>query len=61
MPNCIAARLRRPSDVQHYCGMYDHLRAQALDPDSSRDFITDAIESYIAVASRPQAVVGSEP
>ncbi|WP_079148853.1 helix-turn-helix domain-containing protein [Streptomyces agglomeratus] len=33
--------LEKPSDVQHYNVMYDHLQAQALDPDSSRDFITD--------------------
>lgn len=53
--------LDKPSDVQLYSGMYDQLQAQALDPDSSRDFITDAIKSYIAVASRPQAVGGSGP
>lgn len=45
--------LEKPSDVQHYSMMYDHLQAQALSPDSSRDFITDAIKSYIDAASRP--------
>ncbi|MGW2835904.1 helix-turn-helix domain-containing protein [Streptomyces sp. NPDC001286] len=53
--------LEKPCDVQLYSIMYDRLRAQALDPDSSRDFITDAIKSYIAAASRPRAVVGSGP
>ncbi|MFD3843812.1 DUF5753 domain-containing protein, partial [Streptomyces sp. NPDC058642] len=29
--------LEEPSDVRLYSGMYDHLQAQALDPESSRD------------------------
>ncbi|MGW7194700.1 helix-turn-helix domain-containing protein [Streptomyces chryseus] len=45
--------LEKPSDVQHYSVMYDHLQAQALNPHSSRDFITDATKSYINAASRP--------
>ncbi|MGA5069076.1 helix-turn-helix domain-containing protein [Streptomyces exfoliatus] len=45
--------LEKPSDVQHYSMMYDHLQAQALNPDSSRDFITDAIKTYIDATSRP--------
>ncbi|WP_330308637.1 MULTISPECIES: helix-turn-helix transcriptional regulator [unclassified Streptomyces] len=45
--------LEKPSDVQFYSMMYDHLQAQALNPDSSRDFITDATKSYINAASRP--------
>ncbi|MFD7781474.1 helix-turn-helix domain-containing protein [Streptomyces sp. NPDC059753] len=45
--------LEKPSDVRLYSGMHDRLRDQALDPDNSRDFITDAIKSYIAAASRP--------
>ncbi|GAA1549197.1 helix-turn-helix transcriptional regulator [Streptomyces albidochromogenes] len=45
--------LEKPSDVQHYSVMYDHLQAQALNPHSSRDFITDAARSYINAASRP--------
>ncbi|MCX5336779.1 helix-turn-helix transcriptional regulator [Streptomyces sp. NBC_00140] len=53
--------LDKPSDVQHYSGIYDHLQAQALDPDSSRDVITDAIKSHIAAANRPQAAAGSGP
>lgn len=39
--------LEKPSDVQHYSVMYDQLRTRALDPDSSRDFLTDTTKSYI--------------
>ncbi|MER6188120.1 helix-turn-helix transcriptional regulator [Streptomyces sp. NPDC001652] len=53
--------LDKATDVQHYSGMYDHLQTQALDPDSSRDFITDTIKAHIATANRPQAVAGSGP
>ncbi|MBT2493964.1 helix-turn-helix domain-containing protein [Streptomyces sp. ISL-96] len=45
--------LEKPFDVQHYSVMYEHLQAQALNPDSSRDFITDATKAYINAASRP--------
>jgi transcriptional regulator with XRE-family HTH domain len=45
--------LEKPSDVQHYSVLYDHLQAQALDPDSTRRFITNAIKSHIGAASRP--------
>jgi len=45
--------LEKPSEVQHYSAMYDHLQAQALDPDSSRDLITEATKTYIDAASRP--------
>ncbi|MER5916214.1 hypothetical protein ABT124_38870 [Streptomyces sp. NPDC001982] len=40
-------------NVQHYSVMYDHLQAQAqaLSPDSTRDFITT--KSHIDAASRP--------
>jgi hypothetical protein len=34
--------LEKPFDIQHYSVLHDHLQAQALSPDSSRDFITDA-------------------
>ncbi|MGW0917026.1 helix-turn-helix domain-containing protein [Streptomyces sp. NPDC002784] len=43
--------LEKPSDVQHYRVLHDHLQAQALSPDSSRDFITDATKTYIDAAS----------
>jgi len=33
--------------VRHYNVMYDHLQAQALTPDSSRDFITDTARTYV--------------
>jgi hypothetical protein len=33
--------------------MYDHLQAEALSPDSTRDFITDAIKSCLAAARHP--------
>ncbi|CAM5562372.1 helix-turn-helix domain-containing protein [Streptomyces purpurascens] len=44
--------LEKPSDVQHYGVMYEQLQAQALSPDRSRAFITDAIKTYINAASR---------
>jgi hypothetical protein len=39
--------------VRHYSVLHDHLQAQALAPDSSRDFITDVTKTYIDAASRP--------
>ncbi|MFJ2398327.1 helix-turn-helix domain-containing protein [Streptomyces sp. NPDC087843] len=42
--------LEKQSDVQHYSVMHDHLRARALSPDSTRDFITDATKSHIGTA-----------
>ncbi|MFF1303492.1 helix-turn-helix domain-containing protein [Streptomyces sp. NPDC058307] len=45
--------LEKPSDVQHYGVMYDHLQALALSPDSSRSFITDVTKTYIDTASHP--------
>jgi transcriptional regulator with XRE-family HTH domain len=45
--------LEKPSDVQHFSVMYDHLRALALSPDSSRGFITDVTKMYIDMVSRP--------
>ena len=45
--------LDKPSDVQHYSVMHDHLQAQALDTAGTRDFITDVTKTYIdAAASR---------
>lgn len=43
--------LEKPSDVQHHGVLHDHLQAQALSPDSSRDFITDVTKTYIDVAN----------
>lgn len=51
--------LEKPSEVQHYSAMYDHLQAQALDPDSSRDLITDATKTYIDAASRPRVQIAA--
>jgi hypothetical protein len=45
--------LEKPSDVQHYGVMFDHLQALALSPDSSRDFITDVTKMYVGTAGRP--------
>ncbi len=45
--------LEKPSDVQHYSVLHDHLQAQALSTDSSRDFITDVTKMYIDAASHP--------
>ncbi|MFH0177491.1 helix-turn-helix domain-containing protein [Streptomyces cacaoi] len=38
--------LEKPSDVRHFSVMYDHLQAQALTPDGSRDFITCTARTY---------------
>ncbi|MFD6879810.1 MULTISPECIES: helix-turn-helix domain-containing protein [unclassified Streptomyces] len=38
--------LERRSDVQHYSTMYEHLQAKALNPDSTRQFITRAAKSH---------------
>ncbi|WP_308376470.1 DUF5753 domain-containing protein [Streptomyces sp. ISL-99] len=43
--------LEKPPDVQHYSVMYDHLQAQALNPDSSHHFITDTVKSHIDATS----------
>jgi transcriptional regulator with XRE-family HTH domain len=45
--------LEKPSDVRHYSMLHDHLQAQALSPDDSRDFITDVTQTYIKAASPP--------
>ncbi|MGW0876441.1 helix-turn-helix domain-containing protein [Streptomyces sp. NPDC002740] len=45
--------LEKPSDVQQYRVMYDHLQAQALTPDSSRDFIIETAKTYIDAAIHP--------
>lgn len=42
--------LEKPSDVQHYRLMYDHLQAQALTTESSSDFIVDAARAYVGAA-----------
>lgn len=39
--------LRKPSDVQHYTAIYDHLQALALDPATSRHLITSTTATYI--------------
>jgi hypothetical protein len=43
--------LEKPSDVQRYSMLHDHLQAQALSPDSSREFIADVTKTYIDAAS----------
>jgi hypothetical protein len=45
--------LEKASDVRHFGAMYEHLQAQALSPDDSRDFVTDTVKSYVDAASRP--------
>ncbi|MEU0786091.1 helix-turn-helix transcriptional regulator [Streptomyces sp. NPDC006173] len=39
--------LEKPSDVRDFAALYDRLRARALDPVESRDFITDATKAFI--------------
>ncbi|WP_267244066.1 helix-turn-helix domain-containing protein [Streptomyces sp. PR69] len=38
--------LEKPNDVQKYTVMYEHLRAQALNVDQSRQFIADTAKEY---------------
>ncbi|GHE50096.1 hypothetical protein GCM10017771_71850 [Streptomyces capitiformicae] len=38
--------LEKPLDVQKYSVMYEHLRAQALNVDQSRQFIADIAKEY---------------
>ncbi|MHC3469303.1 helix-turn-helix domain-containing protein [Streptomyces sp. 7R007] len=38
--------LEKANDVQKYSVMYEHLRAQALNPEQSRQFIADAAKEY---------------
>ncbi|MFD9483306.1 helix-turn-helix domain-containing protein [Streptomyces sp. NPDC059991] len=45
--------LEKRSDTQHFSMLYDHLQAQALSPDGTRDLIADATKTYIDAASRP--------
>jgi transcriptional regulator with XRE-family HTH domain len=45
--------LEKPSDVQHYRLLHDHLQAQALSPGDRRDFITDVTKMYVDTAGRP--------
>ncbi|MGW7439227.1 helix-turn-helix domain-containing protein [Streptomyces sp. NPDC054849] len=45
--------LEKRSEVQHYSVMHEHLQAQALNPDSTRDFISRAAEELLAAASPP--------
>ncbi len=45
--------LEKRSDVQHYSAMYDHLQAQALNPEHTRHFITRTADELPATASLP--------
>jgi transcriptional regulator with XRE-family HTH domain len=45
--------LEKPSDVQHYSVLYDHLQAQALSPDRTRDLISCFTKRYTDTADRP--------
>ncbi|AZS86677.1 helix-turn-helix domain-containing protein [Streptomyces griseoviridis] len=38
--------LEKANDVQKYSVMYEHLRAQALNPDQSRQYIADVAKTY---------------
>ncbi|GEC06537.1 transcriptional regulator [Streptomyces spinoverrucosus] len=38
--------LEKPQDVQKYSVMYEHLRAQALNVDQTREFLSDVAKSY---------------
>ncbi|MER6214578.1 helix-turn-helix domain-containing protein [Streptomyces sp. NPDC048387] len=41
--------LEKANDVQKYSVMYEHLRAQALNVDQTRQFISEVIEDYAAL------------
>lgn len=41
--------LEKPSDVQHYSAMHDHLQTRALDLAGTRGFIADATKTYAAI------------
>ncbi|MEV8533196.1 helix-turn-helix transcriptional regulator [Streptomyces sp. NPDC051211] len=45
--------LEKRSDVRHYSVMYDHLQAQALNPEHTRHFIARAADELPAAASLP--------
>ncbi|WP_327188093.1 helix-turn-helix domain-containing protein [Streptomyces sp. NBC_01334] len=53
--------LDNPSDVEHYSVLHDYLRAQALDPDRSRDFITDVTKTFIDAAGHPYPQESDSP
>jgi hypothetical protein len=46
--------LEKPSEVQHYSEVFNHLQALALSPDSSHDFVTDVTKTYIDAASHSE-------
>lgn len=45
--------LEKRSDVRHFSAMFDHLQAQALDPERTRHFITRAAEELLGAVSLP--------
>ncbi|MEU8431900.1 helix-turn-helix transcriptional regulator [Streptomyces sp. NPDC029216] len=44
--------LEKRSDVRIYGGLYAHLQAQALSPDSTRQFVAEAVEAYVGAEFR---------
>ncbi|WP_051833353.1 helix-turn-helix domain-containing protein [Streptomyces katrae] len=53
--------LEKRSDVRLYGDMYAHLQAQALSPDSTRQFITEAIKAYVGTEFRPDCCLLPPP
>ncbi|MFE9635071.1 helix-turn-helix domain-containing protein [Streptomyces sp. NPDC006463] len=47
--------LEKRSDVRLYGDLYAHLQAQALSPESTRNFIEEAVKSYAGTESWPDA------
>ncbi|WP_319188806.1 Scr1 family TA system antitoxin-like transcriptional regulator [Streptomyces sp. DK15] len=45
--------LEKRSDVRHFSAMFDHLQAQALNPERTRCFITRAAEDRLAAGALP--------
>jgi hypothetical protein len=45
--------MEKPSDVQHYSVLYEHLQAQALSPGGTRELISGLTKRYRDAASRP--------
>ncbi|MFD3699845.1 helix-turn-helix domain-containing protein [Streptomyces sp. NPDC058646] len=53
--------LEKRSDVRVYSDMYAYVQAQALRPDSTREFIAEAVKAYVGSEFRPEAWPLSPP
>ncbi|WP_328299911.1 helix-turn-helix domain-containing protein [Streptomyces sp. NBC_00435] len=53
--------LEKRSDVRRYSDTYAHVQARALNPDSTRQFITEVIKEYLGTEFRPDACAVPSP